>query len=181
MAHSPQRAAAYLPDAHPRDLPGSIRGACWTRIRGPVPCPVLSPHRVLSPHVCMRSGTLSMGRKRVGGTTSPAPTASILLGLADVLGLSAVRAPQCWLHGCWVASARGRSECRRRRKPGQKKIFLRQRSPQPRRKQARAHRQVAGQPNGLLRLHRLASSFALRRAGPFVSSKERTFGRPEGS
>ena len=96
----------------------------------------------------------------VGGTTSPAPTASILLGLADVL----VRRPCTAVLVAWVASARGRSACRRRRKPGQKKIFLRQRSPQPRRKQARAHRQVAGQPNGLLRLHRLASSFALRRA-----------------
>ena len=110
-------------------------------------------------------------------TCSDCNVHGILLGLADVL----VRRPCTAVLVAWVASARGRSACRRRRKPGQKKIFLRQRSPQPRRKQARTHRQVAGQPNGLLRLHRLASSFALRRAGPFVSSKERTFGRPEGS
>ena len=124
---------------------------------------------------CLPVSLAAMGP--VGGTPSPAPTASILLGLADVL----VRRPCTAVLVAWVASARGRSACRRRRKPGQKKIFLRQRSPQPRRKQARAHRQVKGLPDSLLRLRRLASSFALRRAGLFVSSKERTLGRPGGS
>ena len=54
MAHSPQRAAAFLPDAHPRDLPGSIRGACWTRIRrlGYVSRPVSRSESSDCPRTC---------------------------------------------------------------------------------------------------------------------------------
>ena len=50
-----------LTDAHPRDLPSSIRGACWTRIRRasdaplrvPVPCP-LRAGSGSSPIPCVR-------------------------------------------------------------------------------------------------------------------------------
>ena len=165
----PKLGGCARPARDPSTIPHQKREKCEC------PDPRWSHLLVHKAPACLPVSLAAMGP--VGGTTSPAPTASILLGLTDVL----VRRPCTAVLVAWVASARGRSACRSRRKRGQKKVLVRQRSPQPRRKQARAHRQVKGLPDSLLRLRRLASSFALRRAGPFVSSKERTFGRPEGS